>query len=74
MTLDEDELEDDQGEPEEIVLYSGATKSLEVIELYLSQNKIKDGESVSTKLRKLLRVANVNTTKQTSILDFFRES
>ena len=36
LTLDdtnEDELEDDQGEPEEIVTYFSAVKSLEVIEL-----------------------------------------
>ena len=73
MTLDdtnEDELEDDQGEPEEIVPYFSAIKSLEVIELYLSQNNVEDAETVSNKLREMLQVAKANSTK-TSIFDFF---
>ena len=56
LTLDgtnEDELEDEQGEPEEIVPYSSAIKSLELIEIYLSQNNVEDAESVSNNLRKM---------------------
>ena len=77
LTLDdtnEDELEDDQGQPEEIVPYSSAIKSLELIELYLSQNNVEEAESVSNSLRKMLQIAKANPTKQTSIIDFFKRS